>query len=105
MTGDHHYAASRSGSCKALPIGSIDWESQTIVAEDGMVLRPYGADGTWVPEDALKEGVVRYLGSATHGGHIELKALYILHQGEWENLITGARTPLKETMPLYKRKD
>lgn len=89
------------GGPKALPIDAIDWNELTITAADGTILRPYGSDGTWIAQGPLVEGAIRYLGSATHGGHIELKALYVLRRGSWINLISGDIAPLEERAPLY----
>lgn len=86
----------------ALPIRGVDWDDLTLTACDGTVLRPYGCDGTWVPAGDLREGTVRYLGSATHGGHIELKALYRLEGGQWRNVLTGRIAPARERGPMFK---
>lgn len=88
---------------QALPIKKIDWNTLTITAIDGTELREYGCDGTWVPIGALKDGDIRYLGSATHGGHIELKAMFRLIDGKWVNLLTGASCELEETTPIFAR--
>ncbi len=61
----------------------------TVSSFDGAVMVPYGNDGTWVVDKPVEEGDVRYLGSATHGGKIEFKALYVFAEGAWHNILTG----------------
>lgn len=80
---------------KALPIERTDKARGTLIAADGTELREYGASGsgTWVVLGELGDGSVRYLGSATHAGHIELKALAVLVDGEWHNIFTGDIEP------------
>ncbi len=79
-----------AGRLKALPIETTDKRTGALVAHDGMELCEYWAnDGTWVPVGDLADGSVRYLGSSTHAGHIELKALYVMFDSVWYNILTG----------------
>lgn len=79
-----------AGALKALPIVRTDKRTGALVAADGRELREFEAnDGTWVPVGELRDGCVRYLGSASHAGHIELKALYVLVGGAWYSIISG----------------
>ncbi len=89
------------GKLSALPIGPVDWDDGTVRAFDGTVYRPYGADGTWVALGPLGEGSVRYLGSASHAGKIEFKALYVLAEGLWHNILTGKASEPMETPPVF----
>lgn len=93
----------KSDHPRALPIKNINWNTLTITAVDGTEFRQYGCDGTWVPVGTLNDGVIRYLGSATHGGHIELKAMFKLIDGNWINLLTGASCKPEETLPIFVR--
>lgn len=80
----------REGRLKALPIVHTNKHTGALVAADGVELIEYWAnDGTWVPVGDWHDGTVRYLGSASHAGHIELKALYVMCAGEWHNILTG----------------
>jgi len=89
----------RDGKLKALPIKTTDKRTGALVAYDGTELCEFWAnDSTWVPEGELGDGAVRYLGSATHAGHIELKALYVQFGGTWYNILTGK--PDKAACPL-----
>lgn len=78
------------GRLQALPIRSTDEARGILIAEDGTELREYGISGSgrWVQAGPLDDGTIRYLGSASHAGHIELKALWVLYQGSWFNIIT-----------------
>ena len=89
----------RDGKLKALPIKTTDKRTGALVAYDGTEFCEFWAnDSTWVPEGELHDGVVRYLGSASHAGHIELKALYVMLGGTWYNILTGK--PDKAAPPL-----
>lgn len=83
---------------KALPIVGVDKEKRTLFAANGMEMREYGTygSGTWVETGQLQEGAIRYLGSSTHAGHIELKALYVLVENEWHNIVSGHTEPLED---------
>jgi hypothetical protein len=82
--------AKDAGMLKALPIVRTDKHTGALVAADGTELVEFWAnDGTWVPVGALTDGSIRYLGSSTHAGHIELKALYVMCGGVWYNILTG----------------
>lgn len=83
----------KTNKLSALPIGPVDWKSMTIKSFDGRVFRAYGTDGTWVENKPLQDGDIRYLGSASHAGKIELKALYVLFDNEWHNILTGETSP------------
>ena len=84
-----------SGKLKALPIVRTDKRAGTLIAMDGTELAEFWAnDGTWVPVGKLCDGAVRYLGSSTHAGHIEFKALYVLCDGAWHSII-GAESRLQ----------
>lgn len=92
-----------AGKLKALPIKTTDKCTGALVAADGTEFVEFWAnDGTWVPAGDLADGTVRYLGSSTHAGHIELKALYVMCGGAWYNILTGkqerAATPLAAPM-------
>lgn len=79
-----------AGKLKALPIVRTDKRTGALVAADGTELVEFWTnDGTWVPTGYLTDGSVRYLGSSTHAGHIELKALYVMCDGIWYNILTG----------------
>lgn len=83
-----------AGKLKALPIGSTNKQSGFIYAADGTELHEYGAnDGTWIPVGPVVDGTIRYLGSATHAGHIELKSLYVSVRGQWINILNGKKAP------------
>lgn len=91
--------AKRNGRLKALPIMSTNKRTGALVGADGTELCEYWAnDSTWVPVGELHDGSVRYLGSASHAGHIELKALYVLCGKDWYNILTGK--PAKPLKPL-----
>ena len=77
------------GRLSALPIGPVDWNTMTVSSFDGTVMVPYGSDGTWVADKPIEEGDVRYLGSASHAGKIEFKALYVFAEGAWHNILSG----------------
>ena len=78
--------AKDAGKLKALPIV----RTGALIAADGTELVEFWAnDGTWVPAGDLTDGSIRYLGSSTHAGHIELKALYVMCGGVWYNILTG----------------
>lgn len=83
----------REGKLKALPIIQVDKANLTLLSCDGKVLREYGVSGTWVCSEELQEGSIRYLGSASHAGHIELKALYVMSGGRWYNIVSGESEP------------
>ncbi len=84
-----------AGKLKALPIVGVDREQLTLYSCDGMELCEYGKSGTWVSTDRLCDGSIRYLGSASHAGHIELKALYVMLHNEWHNILSGTTEPYK----------
>lgn len=92
-------AMKAAGKLKALPIGPVNWNDMTVLTFDGTVMRPYGADGTWVVDKPLEEGDVRYLGSASHAGKIEFKALYVFAEGLWHNILNGSTAPPVEQKP------
>ncbi|NHM14775.1 MULTISPECIES: hypothetical protein [Eggerthellaceae] len=85
-----------AGKLRALPIVSTDKETGVLTAVDGSELCEYGqvGSGRWIRRgdggvgDAA-DGSVLYLGSATHAGHIELKALCVSVGGVWYNIISG----------------
>lgn len=88
-----------AGKLKALPIKTTDKRTGALIAVDGTELCEFWAnDSTWVPAGGLENGTVRYLGSSTHAGHIELKALYVMCDGIWYNILTGK--PDKAVAPL-----
>ena len=91
------------GKLSALPIGPVDWNDMTVKSFDGRAFRSYGSDGTWVEAKALKDGDIRYLGSASHAGKIEFKALYVLIGGNWHNIINGQVSPMEETPAVFER--
>lgn len=78
------------GRLQALPIRATDEARGILIAADGTELREYGIPGSgrWVPTGPLGDGAIRYLGSASHAGHIELKALWVLYDKVWYNIIT-----------------
>lgn len=81
------------GKLKALPITHVNKEKSTLCSKEGMELREYRVSGTWVTTGELSNGTIRYLGSASHAGHIELKALYVLLDDQWHNIVSGAVEP------------
>lgn len=83
---------------KALPIQSVNKQKGTLIAVDGRELREYGGSGSgrWVEVGVLEDGAICYLGSATHAGHIELKALAVLVDDEWHNIFNGEVEPCEE---------
>lgn len=93
------------GKLSALPIGSVNWDDGTVRAFDGTVYRPYGSDGTWVAVGPLEEGSVRYLGSASHAGKIEFKALYVYIGALWHNILTGKAVEPREAPPVFATKE
>lgn len=85
-----------AGKLKALPITATDKKTGTLKGADGTELREYGMPGSgrWVPIGELSDGAIMYLGSASHAGHIELKALCVFAGGAWYNIITGLSEPM-----------
>ena len=79
------------GKLRALPITGTDKETGALIASDGTQLREFGkaGSGRWVRLGEQEEGSILYLGSASHAGHIELKALCVMVEGRWHNVITG----------------
>lgn len=79
------------GKLGALPIASVSGEAGTLVACDGSELYEYGGfgSGRWVRTGELHDGSILYLGSATHAGHIELKAFSVLIEGAWCRVTGG----------------
>ena len=77
------------GALKALAIVSSHVASGSLLASDGSELYEYGGfgSGRWVRKGDLHDGSVLYLGSATHAGHIELKAYAVLIDGSWHSAI------------------
>lgn len=79
-----------AGVLRALPIVRTDKRTGALIAANGAELREYEAnDGTWVSVGPVRTGSIRYLGSASHAGHIELKALYVLVGDTWYNVVSG----------------
>lgn len=80
-----------AGKLKALPITRTDKTSGALIAADGTRLFEYGVAGSgrWIPEGELMTGSVCYLGSASHAGHIELKALWVRVEDQWFNIVSG----------------
>lgn len=88
-----------AGKLKALPIASTNKSTGALAAADGSEFVEFWAnDGTWIPVGALTDGSIRYLGSSTHAGHIELKALYVMCDDAWYNILTGKQD--KAVSPL-----
>ena len=85
-----------AGKLKALPIVRVDSKKYTLYSKDGIELREYGLTGTWIPTGDLHDGTIRYLGSASHAGHIELKALFVWEKGLWYNIVSGVTEPYAE---------
>lgn len=79
-----------AGMLKALPIYGTNEAEGTLLTADGRALVPYGDNCTWVFRGPLEEGSIRYWGSASHAGHIELKAMFVLCEGAWHNIATGS---------------
>lgn len=84
------------GKLRALPIARTNKETGALIAADGSELCEYGQSGSgrWVRIDAedadgISDGTILYLGSATHAGHVELKALCVSVAGTWYNIISG----------------
>ncbi len=77
------------GKLSALPIGPVNWADMTVRSIDGRTFRAYGISGTWVEAKPYEEGDIRYLGSASHAGKIEFKALFVLIDGCWHNILNG----------------
>ena len=44
------------------------------------------------------------MGSASHAGKIEFKALYVLTEGLWHNILTGKACEPVETPPVFATK-
>jgi len=78
-----------AGKLKALPIIRVNEERKTLYSNTNMELKEYGLSGTWISTGELQDGSIRYLGSASHAGHIELKALYVMIQDRWYSIISG----------------
>lgn len=79
------------GKLGALPVVGTEKTTGALIASDGTQLREYGKPGSgrWVRLGEQAEGSVLYLGSASHAGHIELKALCVMVEDRWHNIITG----------------
>jgi len=71
-------------------IDAIDWDGLTLSTNDGRVFEEL-SDGTWIEcaRGACPEGSFRYWGGGCHSGQINLTPMYILHAGQWVNLVTG----------------
>ena len=78
-----------AGKLKALPIIRANEQKKTLYSNTNIELKEYGLSGTWISTGDLEDGSIRYLGSASHAGHIELKALYVMVQGRWYSIISG----------------
>ncbi|MCL1799323.1 MAG: hypothetical protein FWG23_06275 [Eggerthellaceae bacterium] len=78
-----------AGKLKALPITRVSEERKTLYSNTDTEFKEYGLSGTWIPTGELQDGSIRYLGSASHAGHIELKALYVMVQDRWYNIVSG----------------
>lgn len=89
-------ALRNAGKLRALPIVRIDKESGMLVGADGSKLYECGGQGSgrWLRAEELRDGSVCYLGSATHAGHIELKAMWVRVGGLWYNIITCMPEPV-----------
>ncbi|WP_251213085.1 hypothetical protein [Adlercreutzia murintestinalis] len=76
------------GKLRALPIVSADASCAMLLAADGSQLFEYGGfgSGRWIRTGELCDGSILYLGSATHAGHIELKAFSVLIGGVWHRV-------------------
>ncbi len=78
-------------------IDAIDWDGFTLSTNDGRVFEEL-SDGTWIEctQGAYPEGSLRYWGGGCHSGQINLTPMFVLHAGQWVNLVTGAPdlTPL-----------
>ena len=84
-----------AGKLRALPIARTNKETGTLLLADGSELsstdsREAAAGCASTPRTpmAFLMGPF-YLGSATHAGHIELKALCVSVAGTWYNIISG----------------
>lgn len=69
-------------------IYEVDYATGTLVDGEG---RRYHEqhDGTWLVEGAVHEGSVRYWGSGSHAGHINLCPMWVRERGAWRNIVTG----------------
>lgn len=83
----------RDGKLQALPIYGVNEIDGTLLDANGRALVPFGDNCTWVFCGPLNDGAIRYWGSASHAGHIELKAMFVLCEGAWHNIATGKITP------------
>lgn len=84
------------GKLRALPIVATNKKTGSLIAADGAELCEYDRPGSgrWVRQNDLSasgmaDGSILYLGSASHAGHIELKALCVFVDGSWYNIISG----------------
>ena len=78
-----------AGMLKALPIIRVNEQRKTLYSNTDREFKEYGLSGTWISTGELQDGSIRYLGSASHAGHIELKALYVMVQGRWYSIVSG----------------
>ena len=63
-------------------ICSVDYACQILVGEDGREYREL-SDSSWIEIGPVREGSVRYWGSGSHAGHINLLPLAYYSDGEW----------------------
>lgn len=79
-------------------IDAIDWDGFTLSTNDGRVFEEL-SDGTWIEctREACGEGSLRYWGGGCHSGQINLTPMFVLHEGQWVNLVTDESETLQVT--------
>ena len=85
------YAQAAFSYCEQAGIGEVP-----VCGMEDMPLVLRGVDGNRYTEVDSNiwmavggEGIVAYVGTSRHGGHMVLRPLYVMIDGMWRNLITG----------------
>ncbi|MGI6216752.1 MAG: hypothetical protein ACOYIK_03970 [Coriobacteriales bacterium] len=89
-------AISRPGP--AVHVSRVDYESGILYDAQGC---PYVelSDSTWIEMATVGEGSVRYWGSGSHSGHINLFPLWEFREGGWFNVVNGKREQKSPRIP------
>ena len=64
----------------------VDYERNELFDEEGHGYYEL-ADGMWAPFGAVREGSLRYWGSGSHAGHINLLPVMQYRAGQWTSLL------------------
>lgn len=77
------------GKLKSIPVKTTDKDAHSLILVNGTELYEYSTSGTWVETGGLHDGAMRYISSTSHGGHLEMKPLFVLSDNVWHNVVTG----------------